>query len=41
VREQAEFFETCFEVDFSEVDADKRCVDQIGMRQNEAADTTT
>ena len=27
--EQTEFFKTGFEIDFSEVDADKRCVDQI------------
>ena len=30
LREQAEFFETGFEIDLAEVDADKRCVDQIG-----------
>ena len=29
LREQAEFFETGFEIDLAEVDADKRCVDQI------------
>jgi hypothetical protein len=27
--EQTEFFKTGFEIDFAEVDADKRCVDQI------------
>ena len=37
LREQAEFFETGFEIDFAEVDADKRCVDQIGGFQSEAA----
>jgi hypothetical protein len=37
LREQAEFFETGFEIDLTEVDADKRCVDQIGGCQNEAA----
>jgi hypothetical protein len=29
--EQTEFFETGGEIDLSEVDADKRCVDQIGV----------
>ena len=29
--EQTEFFETGFEIDLAEVDADERCVDQINM----------
>ncbi len=29
--EQTEFFETGIEIDLSEVDADKRCVDQINI----------
>jgi hypothetical protein len=29
--EQTEFFETGIEIDFSEVDTDKRCVDQINI----------
>jgi hypothetical protein len=29
--EQTEFFETGIEIDFSEVDTDKRCVDQINV----------
>jgi hypothetical protein len=33
-REQAEFFETGDEIDLAEVDADKRCVDQISGYQN-------
>jgi hypothetical protein len=37
LREQTEFFETGFEIDLTEVDADKRCVDQIGGYQSEAA----
>ena len=37
LREQAEFFQTGFEIDLTEVDADKRCIDQIGGYQNKAA----
>jgi hypothetical protein len=29
--EQTEFFETGFEIDLAEVDADERCVDQINV----------
>jgi hypothetical protein len=29
--EQTEFFETGFEIDLTEVDADKRCVNQIDV----------
>ena len=39
LREQAEFFETGFEVDLAEIDADERCVDQIGGRQIGGAGT--